>query len=59
MILVENVIGAVGNGTEVAQKLLRHARLQSGIVSLLLMKSIIRQLTQFCIDTTQFGVKLM
>lgn len=56
----ENIIGGTaGNGTEIAQILLRHARLQSGIVSLGLMKSIVKQLTQFCIDTTQFGVKFM
>lgn len=55
----ENLIGAAGNGTEVAQILLRHARLQSGVLSVVLMKSILQQLTQFCIDTTQFGVKFM
>lgn len=54
----EHVVGGQAGGTDVAQKLLRHSRLQSGVVGMQLMKQIIGQLTQFCIHTTQFGVKL-
>lgn len=54
----EQVVAGLGGGTEVAHKLLRHSRMQSGVVGLVLMKQIIGQLTQYCIHTTQFGVKL-
>lgn len=54
----EHVLAGLGGGTEVAQRLLRHSRMQSGVVSLVLMKQILGQLTQYCIRTTQFGVKL-
>lgn len=53
-----HVVAGLAGGTEVAQKLLRHSRLQTGVVGLELMKQIINQLTQYCIHTTQFGVKL-
>lgn len=52
------ILGIVNHGNEIAQRILFHSRIQSGLQSLVLTRKLIKTLTLFCIENKEFGAKL-
>lgn len=55
---VRNVLGEIGGGADIGQKLLKIGRLQSGVFSALMMKEILGDLTSFGTYTKQSGINM-
>lgn len=55
----ENVIGHLHEGDEIAQKMIKQSRLQTGILAKCAMSHALEDLTNFVINTKAMGVSLM
>lgn len=55
----EQILGTINHGHEIAKHILFHSRIQSGLLSLVLARKLIKTMTRFCIENKEFGEKLM